>query len=260
MGSEFELLQEAKKLLEREPKLIVLSGERAVFVGDTHGDLEASELVLSRYLAPGTKLVFLGDYVDRGPESRENILFLLEQKLAHPQDLILLMGNHEGWGIEKFSPADFWLGLDPQEERLYTGTLARLPLVAATPNGVIALHGALPDIESLEEINKVEPGSEPWRQITWGDWFDLPGEALGTGLSGRPAFGRAYFDRLMKRFGKNLLIRSHQPDAPEELFARRCLTIFTSSAYRGLRAARTVAIVPLGQEVRSAADIELEAI
>jgi len=262
MFPEAELMEEAGRLFESEPKLIELGGkgafERVVFVGDTHGDLEASERVISRYLKPGTKLVFLGDYVDRGPESRENLLFLLEQKLAHPRDLILLMGNHEGWGFAQFTPADFWLGLSPEEERAYATTLAKLPLAVTAPNGVIALHGALPDVPSLEKIDEIEPGSEQWRQITWGDWADLPGDSLGW-LWSRPRFGRGYFERLMARFGKSLLIRSHQPDAPERLFEGRCLTIFTSSAYGGLRAERTVAIVPLGRDVRSA-EIRLEAI
>jgi len=258
MIREEELLQEAGQLFAEEPRLIELRGERAVFVGDTHGDLEASERVIDRYLAPETVIVFLGDYVDRGPRSRENILFLLEQKLEHPEGLFLLMGNHEGWAIERFSPADFWLGLGPEQERLYAETLAKLPLVA-TADGVIALHGALPDVADLHDINRIELGSEPWRQITWGDWADFPGETLG-GMWGRPQFGRGYFERLMRRFGKNLLIRSHQPDAPERLFEGRCLTIFTSSAYLGLRAERTVALVPLEREIRSAADVELVAI
>lgn len=258
MISESDLLQEAGRLFAGEPRLIELRSDnkRAVFVGDTHGDLEASERVISRYLVPGTKVVFLGDYVDRGPHSRENLLYLLEQKLKHPQSLFLLMGNHEGWAIERFSPADFWLGLQPEQERLYAETLAKLPLVAMTPNGVIALHGALPDVPDLQDINGIKLGSEPWRQITWGDWGDSSREML-SGLWGRPKFGRDHFERLMSRFGRNLLIRSHQPDAPEKLFDGRCLTIFTSSAYLGLRAQRTVAIVPLGREVRSAADVEL---
>ena len=261
MGREFDLLREAERLLKTEPKLIELpgEGEGVVFVGDTHGDLEASERVISKYLKPGMKVIFLGDYVDRGPASRENILFLLEQKLSHPKDLILLMGNHEGWGITPFSPADFWLELEPEEERLYAKTLAELPLAVTTPNRVIALHGALPEVPRLEEVDEIELGSEQWRAITWGDWADFPGGSLGDHW-GRPRFGRGYFEKLMTRFGKNLLIRSHQPDAPEELFEGRCLTIFTSSAYSGLRTTRSVAVTPLAREIRSAEEIEIEAI
>ncbi|MFQ6090568.1 MAG: metallophosphoesterase family protein, partial [Candidatus Bipolaricaulia bacterium] len=158
MASEIELLQEAGRHFAGEPRLIELRGERAVFVGDTHGDAEASERVIDRFLVPGTVVVFLGDYVDRGPRSRENILYLLKQKLEHPQDLFLLMGNHEGWAMAKFSPADFWLELGPEQERLYAETLRKLPL-AATADGVIALHGALPDLSDLRDIDGIELGS-----------------------------------------------------------------------------------------------------
>jgi hypothetical protein len=179
MFPEAELLEEAGRLFESEPKLIELGGkgafERVVFVGDTHGDLEASERVISRYLKPGTKLVFLGDYVDRGPESRENLLFLLEQKLAHPRDLILLMGNHEGWGFAQFTPADFWLGLSPEEERAYATTLAKLPLVVTAPNGVIALHGALPVRAGLLRAADGPLREEPPHPVSSAR---CPGEAL----------------------------------------------------------------------------------
>lgn len=256
MTSEQELLQEAGRLFAREPRLIELQGERAVFVGDTHGDLQPSERIVSRYLQSGMTLVFLGDYVDRGPKSRENMLYLLEKKLEHPHDLFLLMGNHEGWLFSQFSPADFWLGLDHESAALYAETLAKLPLAATSANGIIALHGALPDVGTLEEINEIEPGTAPWRQVTWGDWADIPGDSLG-GVGGRPQFGRGYFERLMDRFGKNLLIRSHQPNAPEAMFNGRCLTIFTSSAYGGLRAERTVAVTSLQGEIRAAVDVQL---
>lgn len=62
------------KLLEFEPK------GRFVFVGDTHGDLDASKKVVDKYLRKGTKICFLGDYVDRGSKSMENVSYLLSKK------------------------------------------------------------------------------------------------------------------------------------------------------------------------------------
>jgi hypothetical protein len=256
-----ELLKEAEKMFASEAKLIQLESGKVIFVGDTHGDLEATEKVVHKYLKPNNRLVFLGDYVDRGPASLENIDFLLGQKLEHPQSLHLLMGNHEGYAVGSFHPADFWEGLDAELRHRYGEVLSRLPLAVSTPNGIIALHGALPDVSGLEDINMIKPGSAEWHQMTWGDWQERPGKFLGIDPNtGRPQFGRGWFREIMSRLGKNVLIRSHQPDAPPTMYGRRCLTIFTSSAYRNHIPERTIAIVDSRKPVKSADDIDIEII
>ena len=254
-----ELLNEAEKGFAEEANLIQLDSARVIFVGDTHGDFEATEKIIHRHLKPGNKLVFLGDYVDRGPASIENINFLLQQKIEHPDSLFLLMGNHEGYAMMDFHPADFWDRLDAELRQRYSEVLSRLPLAASTPNGIIALHGALPDVPSLGDINKIKLGSDEWHQITWGDWQEGEGEFLGIDpYTGRPQFGRGWFEEAMSRFGKNVLIRSHQPNAPQLMYGRRCLTIFTSSAYRHYVPQRTIALVDLGKVVNTVDDVGIE--
>ena len=254
-----DLLSKVEKLLELEPKLIELGSGRTVFVGDTHGDFQASKSIIAKHLkAENSNIVFLGDYVDRGPQSAENINYLLALKLLHPQNLFLLMGNHEAHGVMRFYPADFWQRLDPGLYQRYATVLTSLPLAVATANGIIALHGALPDVESLQEINRIDTSSEAWRQMTWGDWQERGGGSLGDdAFTGRPQFGKDYFDRVMDRLGKNLLIRSHQPTAPQAMYQGRCLTIFTSHAYVPTR---TIAIVDLTKEVKTIDDIAIEVV
>jgi len=185
------LLQRCAELFEREPRLLELDAERferAVFVGDTHGDLDASERVLERFLEP-----------------------------KNPDRVHLLQGNHEGFKAMPFSPADFWEGLEPELRALYADVLAKLPYAVALPNGVLGLHGALPAVDSLQALNAIEVGSEAWRAITWGDWQDVDAKFLGD-WGGRLQFGRAHFEAQMERFGMRVLVRSHQPDAPPYLF------------------------------------------
>jgi hypothetical protein len=256
-----DLLNEAEKKFALEPKLIRLVSGKVVFVGDTHGDLEATERIIRRYLKPRNKLVFLGDYVDRGPASLENINLLLEQKIKHPDSLHLLMGNHEGYAVGSFHPADFWEALDAELRQRYSVVLSKLPLAVSAPNGIIALHGALPDVSRLEDIDRITPGSAEWHQITWGDWQERAGKSLGIDpYTGRPQFGRGRFNEIMSRLGKNVLIRSHQPDAPPTMYGRRCLTIFTSSAYRHYVSKRTIALVDLKKPVKSADDVKIEVV
>ncbi|MBI1730703.1 serine/threonine protein phosphatase [Candidatus Acetothermia bacterium] len=255
--NEIELLRQAHELFQNEPQLVqIRDAQRVVFIGDTHGDLEATQIVIERYFDLQTTLVFVGDYVDRGPRSAENINTLLEMKLENPKRVILLQGNHEAWKTSPFSPADFWENLSREQQTLYSSTLSKLPFAAALPNGVIALHGALPSVEKLQKINEIPLGSAEWRQITWGDWQHSPGQSLGD-LGSRPQFGRDRFDTLMKSFGMNVLIRGHQPHAPLLLYDDRCLTIFTSSTYQR---DRIVAIAESDKKIETARDLVIEAI
>ena len=231
----------------------IKEGKKIIFVGDTHGDLEASQKVIKNYLKPGNKIVFLGDYVDRGQKSKENLDFLLETKKNHPNEIYLLQGNHEGYNLLKFSPAEFWESLNKTDYEKYCSIVEKFPLIAVTDN-LIALHGALPNCLK-SDFKKIKLGSKEWLQITWGDFRDEPGESLGIDpLSGRPQFGRDYFFKLMERFQKNVLIRSHDPKAPLFMFNDRCLTIFTSLAYTR---ERIIAIADLSRKIKTAKDLEI---
>ncbi|MCD5408637.1 serine/threonine protein phosphatase [Candidatus Bipolaricaulota bacterium] len=250
-----KLLEAAAERFREEGRLIRLpEGETIVFVGDTHGDREATEQVFDRFSLSEHVLVFLGDYLDRGPDSEGNLELLLEAKLAHPDRVFLLMGNHEGWLVSPFSPADFWHSLPPYLQQEYAEALAWLPFAAWHPKGLLALHGALPDVDEVDEIARIPLGSEDWRKMAWGDWADVPGYSAGD-YFGRPTFGRDFFNEVMSRLGLRALVRSHQPHAPLYLFEGRCLTIFTSSAYGG--GERSVALLRPGRPLRDARDLEL---
>ncbi len=253
---DLNVVAEFQKILEREPRLIRLPSDHTiVFVGDTHGDREATEEVLRRYFDATHTLVFLGDYVDRGPDSSGSLLLLMRAKISHPDRIFLLMGNHEAWAVAPFTPADFWRSLDPKEAKILAETLIRLPLAAVHSAGVLAVHGVLPDVDEVEEIEAVALGSANWRKMTWGDWADGPGYQLDPGFWGRPVFGRDYFWEVMERLGLRALVRAHQPDAPLFLFGGHCLTLFTSQAYG--QGVRRVALLPPQVKVRSAKDLVL---
>jgi len=256
-----DLLTQVERRFEQEGNLIELDSGIAVFVGDTHGDLEATTLVIERHLTPEKKLVFLGDYVDRGPDSEENLNLLLWLKLKHPDNVYLLMGNHEGRSAVRFYPSDFWEGLSDEVTARYASVLSKLPLAVSTSNGIIALHGALPSVECVEEICGITYGGPKWRQITWGDWEEDEGEFLGIDdQTGRPQFGRGWFDKIMGRLGKNVLIRSHQPGIKRTMYGGRCVTIFTSSAHWAYVSERTIAIADLDKPVNTADDLVIETV
>lgn len=70
------------------------AGRRTLVIGDLHGCSRALELMLEE-LAPRSDdtVVTLGDYVDRGPDTRGVLHTLLE--LEKQTNLVPLLGNHE---------------------------------------------------------------------------------------------------------------------------------------------------------------------
>jgi serine/threonine protein phosphatase 1 len=70
--------------------------EKLFVVGDIHGCVKKLEMVLSQIEIDKRRdtLIFLGDYIDRGPDSWEVVerLLLLEKELSR---VVFLKGNHE---------------------------------------------------------------------------------------------------------------------------------------------------------------------
>jgi serine/threonine protein phosphatase 1 len=86
-------------------------------IGDIHGRLDLLMDLLSQIITHANgrscKLVFLGDYIDRGPDSA-GVLALVRRFQQHwPESVICLKGNHEAMLLEVVTePAvtSWWLG------------------------------------------------------------------------------------------------------------------------------------------------------
>jgi serine/threonine protein phosphatase 1 len=74
-------------------------------VGDIHGRLDLVSAALRRVRAhpgfgAGSRLVFIGDYVDRGPDSRKVVELMMKGTRSSPDRWICLRGNHEQMMID----------------------------------------------------------------------------------------------------------------------------------------------------------------
>lgn len=82
-----------------------------IAIGDIHGCAQSLEELLER-LSPSTDdhLVFVGDYIDRGPDSKGVIDRLLELRETH--QCTFLRGNHEVFFLNHFAgntqDSDIW--------------------------------------------------------------------------------------------------------------------------------------------------------
>jgi serine/threonine protein phosphatase 1 len=76
--------------------------KRTLIFGDIHGGLKSLEQVLERAsVTTEDKLIFLGDYVDRYPDSFGVIEKLIE--LSSTNECIFIRGNHDQWFLECLS-------------------------------------------------------------------------------------------------------------------------------------------------------------
>ena len=119
------------------------------------------------------------------------------------------------------------------------------------------MHGVPPDVDQLEDINNIQLGDKHWQQITWGDLAEKDGGFLGD-FWGRPVYGQTYFEQVMAKLNRTVLIRSHQPHINPITFNKRCLTIITSHAYNHVR---HIAIADLTKPIiKTVSELEIKEI
>ena len=105
-------------------KLTLSPDDEVIFHGDIHGDIHSllsslNKLEAMGYLkkdsfelrSPQTYLVFLGDYVDKGYYGVEVMYTLLRLKIANPDHVILVRGNHEDFAQPSDAHHSFGLEL-----------------------------------------------------------------------------------------------------------------------------------------------------
>lgn len=210
----------------------------AIIIGDIHGDPESIVSVLEQNnfieeMEKGNrklKLVFLGDYIDRGRKSRAAIELILDLKRRYPNNIILLRGNHEEKGvyphigIHTFGK-ELYGSFDKKnedftesiEKRITAGEIfksfydffTKLPSVLVTGNGLIATHGGIPSrkIYSLRELRKNEDILADMRFTDPSE--DISGIGDNAERKGGKIFGRDAFSDFMIKGGATVMIRSH---------------------------------------------------
>src|ERR671932_2415807 len=146
--------------------------EKLVLIGDLHGDLKTLFKILDAIsfevflVNPNNKMIFLGDYVDRGNDSIGVLYTLCYLKQKYPDSVILMRGNHEAPVEFPFSSHDlpytilqrygeYWGRLIYQKKILKLFSL--LTLAAVVENRLLLVHGGLPtrDVHSITDFRKL---------------------------------------------------------------------------------------------------------
>ncbi len=252
-----ELLEEAYLKHRSDPQLYSVAGGDVLVVGDTHGDVYTS---LAAARMEWGKLVFLGDYVDRGPYQLENLAFLLALELAYPEKVYLVRGNHESplmnrrYGFMDVVASRYGRGA----YRFFQRVFANMSYAAVIEERYLGVHGGLARrLRRVDEIaglpkDDPEPLDEVAFEILWND----PDEAVEyfepNPLRGRGTYlyGRRAVEEFLGGNGLEAIIRAHQPyeGGYREHFGGRVVTVF-SCRYYPIGAPAALRIGPSGFRV-----------
>ena len=173
---------EATKILTQLPAVLRIS-EDVLAVGDVHGDLVSVEYAKTLQEKLGlSKIVFLGDFVDRGDKQIETLYKLCTMLTTNPENVILLRGNHEDlevcshFGFKDVIRKRGWLDLMNIIGELF----ASLPIYLIKEGYALFAHGGIhyyPTGFNLEKITK--PGSvvDDGKDLAFGALWNDPIEA-----------------------------------------------------------------------------------
>lgn len=243
-------LLEAADRLKAEPPLVEVE-RPAVVVGDLHGDcesLEASLNMLYNECSECRSIVFLGDYVDRGPNGTCVLSRLTDLYMENSVRVALIRGNHETRLI-----SSYYGFLDELKAKypngwneVYNASLElfrHLPYAVVISGRILGLHGGLPsDVSSLSDLARlkkglidVDPSRNPREfQILWNDPADgVLGFAPGRRGRGSFLFGPDITTRFLRKNKLSMIIRGHTPQINGYAYYHdgKILSVFTSKFY-----------------------------
>ncbi|MBO3839765.1 MAG: metallophosphoesterase [Thermoproteota archaeon] len=240
------LCEESYEILQKEPPLLRLGFEKILVVGDLHGDLEScvnALTYLDKFEEAG--IVFLGDYVDRGPYQSGVINLLLNMKKNNPEKIFILRGNHEtpsmnfSYGFLDLLIRRFGKEYDEVYDA-YLRVFSEMPFAALFKNSVILVHGGLArrvrKIQDLEEAGKggAEPEDPRIFETIWNDPSedieDFSPNPRGPGIY---FFGKNALQSFLRENGLKMMVRSHEPVAGgyRVLLQGSLITVFSCRFY-----------------------------
>ena len=150
---------------------------RTYAIGDIHGCLDKLERLVERCRSDANdappKFVFLGDAIDRGPDSRGVVEYLMDFRRRHPDHAICLCGNHEDMALHAIDdPAqvDQWVVRNGGRQALASYGVSG---PAELPRDHVAWIRALPTHHDDGLRFFVHAGIDPSRPLNFQDRHDL---------------------------------------------------------------------------------------
>ncbi|VDO44617.1 unnamed protein product [Brugia timori] len=160
------MIARSKEILQKECTLLEIAVPVNI-CGDIHGQfVDLLRIFEQCGRPPYERYLFMGDYIDRGPNSLEVICLLLLLKILFPAKIFLLRGNHECSLINQA-----YGFRDELEERFQNGDLLWikfqdlfnwLPFAARVGKRILCMHGGLsPKMTNLDALRHLKRPVDP---------------------------------------------------------------------------------------------------
>ncbi|GMR32753.1 hypothetical protein PMAYCL1PPCAC_02948, partial [Pristionchus mayeri] len=250
-----EICVRARELFLSEHVLLKLSPPFYVF-GDIHGQLEDLKFMLNKIGAPPHhRMLFLGDYVDRGQYSIPTIILLIAIKLRYPDQIYLLRGNHETRLVNRrYGFFDECLAKYGVDQGLQAWTHLQhvfncLPLAALVGKRIFCAHGGISDsLITFKQFDRIVRPADVadvglMVDLLWSDpsskteWYQPSHRGASS------VFGSRAISTFSQNLGVDLIVRAHQcVDEGYEMFGAKTLIIFSAPAYTDNNAAAVLKI------------------
>ena len=223
---------EAEMRFRNDKPYILLNPSKCrelIVYGDIHGDLSTLLQLgkisnLDEVLERGGYVLFLGDYIDRGPYQLETLILLSMIKRVYGDKVILLRGNHEPPEWLTPYPHDYIYRLVERFGRdkgleLYEISkeiFKKLPLAAVLKNQALFVHGGPPIIRSksagnVDELLDVRGDAIALEEILWSDPAEIESEWEPSPRGAGKIYGERITKRVLEILKIGIIVRAHEP-------------------------------------------------
>jgi serine/threonine protein phosphatase 1 len=145
-------------------------------IGDVHGCLRQLQLLVEMCTQDAqdqkAQFVFIGDYIDRGPDSRGVVEYLMTLQQTQPDCVTCLMGNHEHMllsAIDSAAHEELWLQNGGAETLRSYGTAN----LSDIPDAHISWFRGLPNFDDDGLRFFVHAGIRPGQALDHQEGYDL---------------------------------------------------------------------------------------
>ncbi|OHT02834.1 Ser/Thr protein phosphatase [Tritrichomonas foetus] len=240
------LCDHAVLIAKKTPIINYVDGKNDIYIiGDLHGNIRDLIRILrkTKFNENDCKLLFLGDYVDRGEFSIEVITLLFALWTQFPERIILLRGNHEFASVNEIYGFQGQINNEYGECELWSkfnNVFNWLTIAAVLDNSTFCVHGGIsPYLKSLDQIKNMErpiinyTESKLLADLMWSD----PNTKCAFFLESFRGYGCLYGFKVISDFCEtnnfDVIIRGHQcvHNGIEAFPNNHVVTVFSCSNY-----------------------------